>query len=374
MPANDQYWRDLPTMHKVFAGSAFALFAATLLMMARDEKREWRDYQRQAEKLKVAKIAGQLEGVDTAELRSQIDAIEKKITEIFSGETEQKAREAEAQVKLLKGDLDRLATESKFKNAERDVARANFDIAVRDAIPDAEFAKVRAAYNSEQLQAEAKVKIVEGARAKFEAAKAELVGITAARDAEKAELDKLTAARKALVEQIELLQPSTKWIAAKRSFKEWPIINGFNPHLKIQYDWPKGLKQQLGMANVDRVDRCRSCHVNINDFARGKRCCLPSRRRTRRNLPSAVLGSPESRSVPHSHQPASDRQVRLHDLPRRRRLGHLVPERRACSNAIRLRPPSGKRSITGTRTTSGNCRCSRSISGRSDPVSAATTT
>ena len=62
MPANDQYWRDLPTMHKVFAGSAFALFAATLLMMARDEKREWRDYQRQAEKLKVAKIAGQLEG------------------------------------------------------------------------------------------------------------------------------------------------------------------------------------------------------------------------------------------------------------------------------------------------------------------------
>ncbi len=57
MPANDQYWRDLPTMHKVFAGSAFALFAATLLMMARDEKREWRDYQRQAEKLKVAKIA-----------------------------------------------------------------------------------------------------------------------------------------------------------------------------------------------------------------------------------------------------------------------------------------------------------------------------
>ena len=30
MPANDQYWRDLGTMHKVFAGSAFALFAATL--------------------------------------------------------------------------------------------------------------------------------------------------------------------------------------------------------------------------------------------------------------------------------------------------------------------------------------------------------
>lgn len=276
MPANDQYWRDLPTMHKVFAGSAFALFAATLLMMARDEKREWRDYQRQAEKLKVAKIAGQLEGVDTVELRTQVEAIEKKIAEIFSGETEQKAREAEAQVKVLKGDLDRLATESKFKNAERDVARANFDIAVRDAVPAAELAKVRAIYDSEQLQAEAKVKIVEGARAKYEAAKAELVGITAARDAEKAELDKLTAARKSLVEQMELLQPSTKWIAAKRSFKEWPIINGFNPHLKIQYDWPKGLKQQLGMANVDRVDRCRSCHVNINDFGTGNAPAYPA--------------------------------------------------------------------------------------------------
>jgi cytochrome c551/c552 len=276
MPANDQYWRDLPTMHKVFAGSAFALFAATLLMMARDEKREWRDYQRQAEKLKVAKITGQLSAVDTADLKTQVEGIEKKITEIFSGETAQKAREAEAQVKQLKGDLDRLATESKFKNAERDVARANFDIAVRDAIPDAELAKVRAKYDAEQLQAEAKVKIVEGARAKYDAAKAELVGITKARDDEQAQLDKLTAARKALVEQIELLEPSTKWIAAKRSFKEWPIINGFNPHLKIQYDWPKGLKQQLGMANVDRVDRCRSCHVNINDFGAGNVAAYPA--------------------------------------------------------------------------------------------------
>lgn len=276
MPANDQYWRDLPTMHKVFAGSAFALFAATLLMMARDEKREWRDYQRQAEKLKVAKVQGELEKVDTADLKARIDAHQQKISELKSSEAAQKARESQEKVRQLKGDLDRLATESKFKNAERDVARANFDIAVRDSMPEPQLTKVRAAYNDLQTQAEAKAKIVEQARAAYEAGKAELTSLNKARDDEQAELDKLSAARKTLIEQLELLQPSARWIAAKRSFKEWPIINGFNPHLKIQYDWPKGLKQPLGMASVDRVDRCRSCHLNINDFGAGNVPAYPA--------------------------------------------------------------------------------------------------
>ena len=79
MPANDQYWRDLGTMHKVFAVSAFALFAATLLMMLRDEKREWRDYQCQAEALKVTKLTDQLKGVDSADLKAKVAEIEKQM-------------------------------------------------------------------------------------------------------------------------------------------------------------------------------------------------------------------------------------------------------------------------------------------------------
>ncbi len=276
MPANDQYWRDLGTMHKVFAVSAFALFASTLLMMSRDEQREWRDYQRQAEKLKVAKLTAEIKDVDTEELKAQVDAIENQMATLASSETVQKIDQAKAVVAQLKGDMSRDLTVSKFKNAERDVARANIDIAVRDAVSDSIMAEKKAKYDAIQLESEALVRKVEIVRVDYEKAKADLAALTKAQDDELAELTKLTAARKGYQDQLELIKP-THWLTSfKRSFKEWPIINGFNPHLKIQYDWPKGLKQQLGMANVDRVDRCRSCHVNIADYENGNVAAYPA--------------------------------------------------------------------------------------------------
>ncbi len=276
MPANDQYWRDLGTMHKVFAASAFALFAATLLMMSRDEKREWRDYQRQAEKLKVAKLTDELKGVDSADLQAQVTQIEKQLAAHKTGETATKINDALKLVAQKKADLSRESTTSKFKNAERDVARANFDIAVRDAVSDAELAKTKAKYDAVQLEAEALARQVEIVKGDYDQAKEALTALTKVRDEEEAELLKLTADRKGLLDQMELIRPSSTFVSLKRSFKEWPIINGFNPHLNIKYDWPKGLKQQLGMANVDRVDRCRSCHVNIADFEEGNVAAYPS--------------------------------------------------------------------------------------------------
>ena len=276
MPANDQYWRDLGTMHKVFAVSAFALFASTLLMMSRDETREWRDYQRQAEKLKVAKLTDQLKGVNSEDLKKQVDEIEEKLTKFKTSDAGKQVEAAQAVVAQAKGDLSRESTTSKFKNAERDVARANFDIAVRDAVSDKVLAEKKAAYDALQLEAEALARKVELAKGAHDQAKESLAALTKTRDEEAAQLLKLTAERQGLMDQLDLIRPSSRLSAWKRSFKEWPIINGFNPHLKIQYDWPRGLKQQLGMANVDRVDRCRSCHVNIADFGAGNVISYPS--------------------------------------------------------------------------------------------------
>ncbi len=276
MPANDQYWRNLGTMHKVFAASAFALFAATLLMMSRDEKREWRDYQRQAEKLKVAKLTDQLKGVDSADLQAQVAVIETQLAAYKTGETATKINEALKLVAQKKAVLSRVSTTAKFKNAERDVARANFDIAVRDAVSDKVMAEKKAAYDAVQLEAEALARRVEIAKGEYDQAKEALTVLTKVRDAEEAQLLKLTAERKGLLDQMELIRPSSTFVSMKRSFKEWPIINGFNPHLNIKYDWPRGLKQQLGMANVDRVDRCRSCHMNIADFEVGNVAAYPA--------------------------------------------------------------------------------------------------
>jgi hypothetical protein len=54
---------------------------------------------------------------------------------------------------------------------------------------------------------------------------------------------------------------------AKRKFMEWPIINGFNSHLKIvQTD---STPHQAGMATTARFDHCRTCHLAIDRIEAG---------------------------------------------------------------------------------------------------------
>src|SRR5688500_959784 len=45
MPANEQTWRNIPRMHRVFAVSGIALFIATIWVFWSDQNREWRDVQ-----------------------------------------------------------------------------------------------------------------------------------------------------------------------------------------------------------------------------------------------------------------------------------------------------------------------------------------
>lgn len=271
MPANDQYWRDLPQMHKVFAGSAIVLLLATLLMMYKDESRSWREYQREAEDLKVEQLEEGLEQFESEEFKSQISAVEEKIAAADSdlAGKQDEISKLESEMKTQQGVVQKLATESKSKNAFRDKARADYDLRVRDEEP----AVVQREYlqifeNAQEAASEYALKYEQAEQA-YDALKQQLDALNQDKTVAQSELNRLEGDRKALQEQLESLRPSNPAIAAKRAFKEWPIINGFNPHLQIKYDWPSDLEQELGMVSVGRVDRCRTCHVNAVSFGAG---------------------------------------------------------------------------------------------------------
>ena len=54
MPATEQTWRSLTLMHKLFAISGLVLLGGTILMFAKDNDREWKDYQRKIRTIDVA--------------------------------------------------------------------------------------------------------------------------------------------------------------------------------------------------------------------------------------------------------------------------------------------------------------------------------
>ncbi|WP_146507158.1 c-type cytochrome [Thalassoglobus neptunius] len=269
MPATEQYWRNLPTMHKVFAGSAIALLGATLLMMYKDENRSWRDYQREAERLQVELIDKQRQQYDDEQYQAQIASL---TAEVESLDSEWQSRsdeiaELEKQANTLKGRVEILATESKTRNAERDKARADYDIKVRDQSAPDVLAQFKASFDAAEQAAREAALEYQTVQAEFDALKSQIASERRELDEAATQLSDVRSAQDSLAERRNQLRPESWFVALKRSFKELPIINGFNPHLKIQYDWPSGLEQELGMVTVERVDRCRTCHVNIDDFS-----------------------------------------------------------------------------------------------------------
>lgn len=279
MPATEQYWRPLGGMHKVFAVSAIAVLGATLIMMAKDESRDWRVYQTEAEELKVEKLKKEeraLEDAKYVEARDQLAArraeAEKRYDEALKATDNQPLIK---EYRALKTQNETLGVTLKFQNAKRDVARANYDLAVRDAKPQPELDTLLEKYETEQDVSDQIARDLEAKKIAFDAKKAEYNKLSENLKSIDAEIAKFSADEKALAEQRELLRPTNKIAKAKRSFKEWPIINAFNPIHKIQYDWPIGLDQGLGMKRVGRVDRCRTCHVNIGDFGAGNVAAYP---------------------------------------------------------------------------------------------------
>ncbi len=97
----------------------------------------------------------------------------------------------------------------------------------------------------------------------------ELAAVTKKRDEVAETLTKFTADIARVTDALDTIAPSGTVKSAKRSFMEWPIIDGFNSHMKVVQDWLPDLHVTLGMTSVARFDRCRTCHQGISRFGAG---------------------------------------------------------------------------------------------------------
>ena len=256
-------------MHKIFAWSAVLLLATTLLMMYKDENRSWRKYQDRAAQLKLERIEREREQFNDAQYQADKEALQNQIDALQDEWDSRSAdlKEKEKQATSLKGRLEIESALSKQKNAERDKARADYDIQVRDQAPAGVLAKYKAIFDQAQQDADEQALKATQADAAYKAMLSEINQERRELDDALARRDELIAAEETLLEQKDQIEPESIGKAFTRWFKQIPIIEGFDPIYKIQYDWPRDLTQDLGMTTVDRVDRCRSCHVNINDFS-----------------------------------------------------------------------------------------------------------
>jgi hypothetical protein len=171
MPATEQYWRPLGTVHKVFAGSALLLLLATLVMTAWDQNREWKRYQREAEDLKTQQLEAEKAGLESSGYLAELKRLKDAVTQAQSdlAAKAQEIAQFKAQLQELNGQVELRERKVKFKNAEVGVVRADRDIEVRDSAPAAQQGGTLQKYGTEEAEAREMAAELEAAKARREA-------------------------------------------------------------------------------------------------------------------------------------------------------------------------------------------------------------
>lgn len=273
MPATEDYLRDIKLMHKVFAVSAMALLGTTVWMMWADYADEWRGYQRAAMKAIADRDRAQIKAIkndsEYREKKARADAAQSAAQEALKSK-QSEVDALQKQVSTLSQQAATTMRELRVRRAERDVARAEYNLKIRDSASPA----VQKEFSSKFDEAERRTAELE---AQYSAesysvvqAKTAFAALNDARDsAEKLEKD-ATADVARLERALQKIEPPEgSFSAFKRQLMLWPIINGFNSPEKVQQDWMPRLSVSLGMTTVQRFDRCRTCHYNIDTVAQG---------------------------------------------------------------------------------------------------------
>ncbi|MBI3838495.1 MAG: c-type cytochrome [Planctomycetia bacterium] len=312
MPATEQTWRDSKLMHLIFGISSLAMLATTIWMLAADHRREWKDYQRkfrqvetwtaqarisQQESDQYHKELNQAEdalakarlAVPDAELLKQfeqeivadaerrnatphdLDPLANAYSALIQANDESKpaARDKfrEAMVTLIidaRFRENNLASEKKFRAADFDVSRSQYELGVGNELPKAQLEKLEAKVQEDADRVAKATALVQDATTHRKQLEAVFADMTADETLAKKQLDdqkdKLTQLKKALYERED---------SFGKELLSMPILDAFGRPLKIDQIWLPKLTLNNNFRDVARFDRCTTCHQAMDKTAPG---------------------------------------------------------------------------------------------------------
>ncbi len=313
MPATEQTWRDSRLMHVIFGISGLAMLITTIWMLAADHRREWKDYQRKFQKIEAWTTQARISQEESDQYRQQLDeatrawqaarsevpdgALVDQFVDTVAQDAEKNKKTAnfetiDATYKKLKDpdEADRpalpalrdeflrnllsfsrqarfredgLASTKKFRNADLDVARSEYELGVGRELPKSTLDAMQERVTDiikEVQQATLKLQDATEHRKRLESIVAR---ITADEDEKKKQLDELTGTVGQLEKQLYERQDH-----AMKEIIALPIIDAFSPK-KIDQIWLPKLTINYNFRDVARFDRCTNCHLAIDKTAPG---------------------------------------------------------------------------------------------------------
>lgn len=103
----------------------------------------------------------------------------------------------------------------------------------------------------------------------------EVARLSQAIDVNEKDSKKLEADLQLVQDSLEKLKPDNAVSKFKNALMKLPIIEGFNGPRRVKQDWLPELHLTLGMTQIARFDRCRTCHINMDRTVSGGKPAFP---------------------------------------------------------------------------------------------------
>ena len=210
MPATDQFRYNPKAMHVVFAVSCLAVFLATCAMMWKDHKDDWRGYRLTAFELDAAKAAVEKAQLMSGDYKATQEEL-KAAVEAAEAELAERQSEMDDLTAAHKGEAfiaGKLSKRLKSESADRDVAKANRDLGVRDALSADEMKVLATAFIAKKEIRDSTELELQDAEAALAVTKGRIKQITEARDAAKDALKKANADIERIDKTVSQIDPT----------------------------------------------------------------------------------------------------------------------------------------------------------------------
>jgi len=248
---------DFGRLNMVFAFSAIGLLAITVWMVVEDYAKPWKRYQAEFRDLERQELERQADAE-----RQQID--ETQLTQVREDVAQEEAKLAErrSEVKELEKSLSTLGkriyaadAQMRTTKSELDTARYKHDHALQE-LGESEIERAR--QEAERLTME------------WREDRKQLELFTEQRDRTAAELAEMQAAQVAAEDRLAALRQGVTNLERRAAnldkglsyyILNAPLMDIFLPDLKIEQVMVSGLYHDINFTNVERVDRCVTCHT-----------------------------------------------------------------------------------------------------------------
>ncbi len=246
-------------LNVLFALSSLGLLLTVVVMVRADYDREWRQYQLEFNRRRVALTQEEIEKAVSPEDARRLSEVEAELArgrEAASAKRDE-IRKVQAEIDALQGQWYAADQEYRFTKAKLDVARYELDEAVH----------VRSA------SAQKKREVARGLERRWEQHRLGVEDLLARSDARKARLAELQSQELAAVKaRTALLSEKTRLEELLRriepgfvSFvRNLPILDLANPSLKVNQIMPSSLYDDVIFTQTPKVDRCTTCHQGID--------------------------------------------------------------------------------------------------------------